>query len=402
MASTSADHPRDHDHAPRLGRRPLAAGLLASLVLGGVRVAFAEGRGDGRKFVLVILRGAMDGLAAVPPVGDRDYAAIRGALAVREGALELGNGFALHPSLSGLHGLYRENQLLVVHAVASPYRQRSHFDGQAMLELGTARVGGTDGWLNRALSAMGATAPPAMAVGTGVPLVLSGSRGVMNWQAGAAPSSRIAPLAGAVAHLWEGHPLLEPALAEGVRTGGLVTDTLGRGRVGGAFADACKAAGQLMAAPGGPGVVVLELGGWDTHVGQGTDRGRIATSLTQLDAGIMALRGALGGAWDRTVACAVTEFGRTVRPNGTGGTDHGTAGAAFVAGGAVAGGRLLADWPGLSPGALLDDRDLRPTLDLRAIFRSVLSDHLGIASAGLARIFPDADGLRPVQGLVRA
>ncbi len=146
-------------------------------------------------------------------------------------------------------------------------------------------------------------------------------------------------------------------------------------------------------------MAALELGGWDTHAEQ---MRRLSGPLGQLDQGLAALKGGLGDAWSSTAVLVITEFGRTARMNGTNGTDHGTGTVAFVAGGRVAGGRVLANWPGLSAGNLLDNRDLQPTLDLRAVAKGLLMTHLGLPPAALAAIFPDSADAAPTGGLLRA
>lgn len=379
------------------------AGAFSILALGGQSVAIAQGNPDarGRKFVFVVLRGAMDGLSAVPPLSDPDYATLRGPLAMRvsgEGAaLPWLRGFGVHPALQRMHA---SGKLVVAHAVASPYRNRSHFDAQAMLELGGSRTSGPDGWLNRALTASGSTAPVAMAVGGFVPLVLTGRSRVMNWLPAGPRGAGLEDVHAGMARLYAAHPEMLATFREGLRGRGLTEAALEGRRVGQGFEEACRALGDLMRRPGGPTVAVTELGGWDTHVGQGNERGRLATALGQLDGGIEALRVALGAdEWARTVVCAATEFGRTARPNGTNGTDHGTGGVAFLTGGAIKENRLVADWPGLSDQALYENRDLAPTGDVRALFKAVLAEHMRMPSAVVNAAFPDAVALRPFTGL---
>jgi uncharacterized protein (DUF1501 family) len=162
-------------------------------------------------------------------------------------------------------------------------------------------------------------------------------------------------------------------------------------------------AATLMRSEGGPDVAVIEAGGWDTHANQGGAKGALAQRLAGLDQALRGLADELGPLWPQTAVLVVTEFGRTAAMNGTRGTDHGTGGCAFLAGGAVRGGRVMADWPGLARAALLDARDLRPTLDLRSIFKGVLDEHMHVGAKTLAtRIFPDSSGARPLQGLMRA
>lgn len=369
-----------------------------------------------RRMVLVILRGGLDGLAAVPPYGDPGYREARGALALPEpaadgGVLDLDGRFALHPALKTAHALYRAGELTVVHAAATPHRGRSHFDGQDALENGTDRPGGArDGWLNRVLRLFGADGRRrGLAVGGAVPLVLEGEVPVRTWAPQELPSAPEGFLE--TLGLLYGHDrLLGPALAEAIDSDRMMREILGSGREarrarGGrrAFGAAMTAAGRLLADADGPRLAVLDAGGWDTHSGQGTIGGRLAGNLDQLDKGIRALKEAMAAAWRETAVLVVTEFGRTVAPNRTGGTDHGTAGAAFLFGGAVDGGRVVGRWPGLSSARLYEGRDLVPTTDLRSLFKGVLVEHLGLPVRDVeARVFPASGGAPPIRELIRA
>ena len=376
-----------------------AAGLAGTLPL---RAAFGALPGE-RRLVVVILRGGLDGLSALPPLGDPDYRGQRGELALEAGrdAVALDGFFGLHRSLGSLAQLWQAGELLAVHAVASPYRERSHFDAQDLLENGTATPRGrADGWLGRALAAAGGGLG-GLAVGQELPLVLQGGGEVTTWSPSALPAASASFLA-RVADLYAGDPLLGPALLQGLKAANRAEQAV-EGSSGPRRAEAAMAegAGRLLAAPGGPRVCVLEVGGWDTHSRQGTGAGRLALALGGLDAAVAALRQALGAAWAETAVAIVTEFGRTVAPNGSGGTDHGTASCAFLAGGRVAGGRVLADWPGLSGGALREGRDLAPTLDLRALLKGLLAGQLGLGRATLDReVFPDSSAVAPLEGLV--
>lgn len=393
-----------------LDRRRFLAMTGAALM--APRLSFAATPED-RRLVFIVLRGGMDGLAAVPPLGDADYTATRGGLALlsqgaEASALKLDGFFGLHKALAPLHGLYQKGELALVHAVASPYRERSHFDGQDLLESGGAKPHAVnDGWLNRALGAMSGGKPPAMAVSQGISLALRGAVPVTSWAP--SPLAGMAPeLARKLVALYARDSLFASALDEGLQAEHFVTETLGEDRPamrkrGGNFPKLAEAAGKLMAAEGGPGVVLLECGGWDTHTHQGTGNGRMAQPLTELGQGIAALAQASGPVWARTVVMAVSEFGRTAAPNGTGGTDHGTAGAMLLAGGAVTGGKVLARWPGLAKDKLHQGRDLAPTTDLRAVFKAVLKDHFGLSSDALNRtVFPDSEPVRPQENLIRA
>jgi uncharacterized protein (DUF1501 family) len=387
-------------------RRGLLLGLGASLVIGRSRAAFAQLPGD-RRLVVIILRGAMDGLHVVQPYGDPDFAALRGALALpepgkEEGLLDLGGTFGLHPGFANLHGMYRAGQALVLHAVAGPYRSRSHFEAQDLLE-GGAPDRLTSGWLNRAIQALPnpSDARAGLAIGTGVPLLLRGAVPVGAYSPPGLDRPS-AELMHRLAALQGSEPRLNTAFQEGMRARGFSMATLGQPANEpdrGSFPRLAAAAGRLLSERNGPRVAAMEVGGWDTHAQQA---GRILGPLRALDAGVQELRAALGEHWARTAVLVVTEFGRTARINGNLGTDHGTGGVAFLLGGAVAGGRVLADWPGLSAGKLLENRDLQPTADLRAVAKGLLRDHLRLPDRAVAQAFPGSEGVPGMRGLVRA
>jgi uncharacterized protein (DUF1501 family) len=404
----------------RTTRRRLLLGgaaLAASVALPDVLFAHT---GGSARFVVVVLRGALDGLAAVPPYADPAYAGLHRELAifapgVAEGALALDGSFGLHPSLGFLHQRYLAGELVVFHAVASPYRDRSHFDGQNVLENGLAKpLGSADGWLNRALAALprgtGQPGERAVAISQNVPLILRGDAPVISKSPQTAPDVD-EELLSRLADLYSQDDWFSARLSEAVQTekladsGGSPADVPAMRPAGGAdrVSGAARMAAALMRSLGGPEVAVIEAGGWDTHANQGGAKGALAQRLNGLDNALRALADELGPLWPQTAVLVVTEFGRTAAMNGTRGTDHGTGGCAFLAGGAVRGGRVIADWPGLSRAALLDNRDLRPTLDLRSVFKAVLDEHLRVDARSLAtRIFPDSSGARPLQGLIRA
>ncbi|HET8698461.1 MAG TPA: DUF1501 domain-containing protein [Gammaproteobacteria bacterium] len=390
-----------------LTRRALLsrAAQCAALAAAAPRLVLADHPGDAR-LVFVILRGALDGLAAAPPYGEPRYAALRGELALASpassgGALKLDGLFALHPSLKSLYSLYGAGELAVLHAVATPYRERSHFDGQAVLENGgTAAPALHDGWLNRSLGAFATGArEAAIAVADNVPLVLRGDRPVTSWAPSRLPDAPDDTLE-RIMDLYANDPLLAARLGDALATKELAGDA--GGRPGGQLPALASAAARFLAAPNGPRIAVLEATGWDTHANQGAEQGQLAARLGGLDAGIAALQRDLGDAWQRTAVLVVTEFGRTVAVNGTRGTDHGTGTCAFLAGGAVRGGRVIADWPGLAERDLYQARDLRPTVDLRAVFKGVLRDHLGVTPAALdTQVFPGSAAAAPMDGLVK-
>lgn len=384
-------------------RRRFLMGLSASVASASVRsLSWAAGAGDHR-FVLVLLRGGMDGLAAVPPIGDPDYAAVRGKLALpKSRVLPLDGTFGLHPALAPLADWYTDGHLLPVHAVGLSYRGRSHFDAQDALENGTeSPTGARTGWLSRALASSHGP-PAATAIGTALPLVLRGD----------APAASVDPTRATRSgeeflSLVEGLYARDPVLSASLATALDAHDKVmvagsaegGRRTRGGRFQAGMAAAGTLMADAGGPRVMVVDSTGWDTHARQGTVDGLLARQLSGLAEGLVALRTGLGATWRSTTVMCISEFGRTVAPNGTGGTDHGTGGVALLAGGAVSGGRVVADWPGLRPEDRTDRRDLRPTLSARQVFKAALQGGLGISDDALEQVvFPGTADLRRPEG----
>jgi uncharacterized protein (DUF1501 family) len=392
-----------------LTRRTALLGLATSFSVGRMSLALAAAPTD-KRLVVVILRGALDGMAAVVPYGDPGLAGLRGEIVPPapgqpDGLLDLGGFFGLHPALAGVHDMYKANEALVVHAVAGSYRVRSHFEAQDYLESG-ADHRMTSGWLNRAVGALPVQAADqrpdgeALAVGVSVPLLLRGPAQVANW----APhgfSQPAADLYSTIAALNQGDPVTGPAIAEGLRARGFSTSVMAgedEPKERYAFPTLARSAGEMLRAPDGPRIAALEIGGWDTHTAQAN---RLAGPLRQLDAGLVALKAALGPAWAQTAVLVMTEFGRTARVNGTKGTDHGTGTVAFVVGGAVAGGRVQATWPGLGTGQLFENRDLAPTTDLRAVAKGMLSSHLGLGAGALGQVFPGSDGVAAMSGLMR-
>ena len=394
-------------HTPRLtlDRRRLLAGLgVGGLSLTFAGQAAAQASGGRPKLVVIIARGAMDGLSVTAPFADTDYIRLRGPLAMKapgeaEGGLSLEQGFALHPALGGLHGLYGQGQLRFAPAVAIPTRIRSHFDAQDMLESGGERLHQSDsGWLNRALGAVNGR---GLSIGAQTPLILRGPAETSSW----APGGRIGGddrLASLLQDLYVEDRLLATNLARGLETEAqaqsMTSGTDGTPRRGDA-AGLGSAVARLMTGEAGADVVALSLDGWDTHARQAT---QLQARLTQLDQLVGGLRQGLGAEWSRTVVVVATEFGRTARINGTQGTDHGTASTLMLAGGAIRRGSPIGDWPGLTDAALFENRDLAPTLDVRSVFKGVLRDHLGVDRAALdTRVFPDSGAEAPaVTGLV--
>ena len=391
-----------------LSRRELLKALGLTTVassMPGLAMAAADTES---RLVLVVLRGAVDGLALAPPYDDSRYQSARGELALgkpggNDGVLNLDGFFGLHPSLQTLHELYTTDEVLVVHAVASPYRKRSHFDGQDVLENGATSVGLVrDGWLNRALAPLAGTSAIALAQNT--PLVLRGDNATTSWAPSRLPDADENTI-GRLQRLYAEDEFFATRLEQALQSQEIATDMGGKGRRGNEaqqFGELMTSAARFLVADDGPRIAVLEFGGWDTHANQGAASGQLANRFAALDRGLANLRGTLGKAWSNTVVAFVTEFGRTVRVNGTRGTDHGTATAAVLAGGAVNGGKVLADWPGLADENLYEGRDLRPTMDLRSVFKGVLAEHLTVAPAFLDReVFPRSQDVRPLENMIR-
>jgi uncharacterized protein (DUF1501 family) len=388
------------------------------------RLARAEGRDP--RLLVIVLRGALDGLGAVAPVGDPDWVGLRGDRALvldgKTPALPLDSFFALNPAMPNLHRLYKAQQACIVHATATPYRERSHFDGQDVLESGIARPGATDsGWLNRALAALESDGQVdlrgsrALGVGAVTPLVVRGRAPVMSW----VPQKLLPASDDVRARLMDLYQHTDPKLAAAldarIRLAALgptatIDDSMsenvaqpppGIARVRAYMAEVAGAAAHFLAKPDGPRVGAAGFVGWDTHINEGAASGQLANLLGALDGALAAIETNMGEAWRETVVAVITEFGRTARINGTDGTDHGTGTVAFLAGGALRGGRMVADWPGLKVTQLHEGRDLKPTTDLRAVLKGLLRDHLRVEERVLAStVFPDSAEIVPTAGLV--
>jgi uncharacterized protein (DUF1501 family) len=388
------------------------AALAAGGALLTTRLSFAGAGGDSR-LVVVILRGAVDGLAAVPPYGDPAYARLRGALAIAapgatDGALRLDNLFGLHPQFAFLHESFAAGELAVFQAVATPYRDRSHFDGQDVLESGVPVPHASQtGWLNRALAAAprAGSGERGVALGSNVPLMMRGPAPVASW----APT-KLAELdedtLQRIVDLYAHDPLLGQRLGDAQTANAMAAEPSQGMMAGGGgnnrYEEVIRATAGFLANDAGPRVAVFDTTGWDTHANEGGARGQLATRFGALDTALRTLKTQLGPTWRHTAVLAVTEFGRTAAVNGTAGSDHGTGTAAFLLGGAVQGGRVICEWPGLSAANLYQQRDVTPTLDLRAMLKGTLVDHLGVPAGALDAVFPDSAGVRPLRDLFRA
>ena len=406
--------------------KPHAASRRELLLASGTLFAWAHlpkiARAEGRdpRFLAIILRGALDGLATVAPIGDPDWLALRSENALtldgKTPALKLDEFFALNPAMPNLHRMFESKEAIIVHASATPYRERSHFDGQDLLESGLPRPGASEtGWLNRALAGLASAGrvdprgSKLFAVGPVTPLVVRGPAPVLSWSpqrvlpASEDTVQRLlalyrdcdAKLAGVI----EDNSKFAAAVEQ--RSSGQKPNAPGPGHVRAYFSEAAGTAAKFLSRPDGPRVGALALDGWDTHFNEGIAQGRLSQLLGALDEALGAIKTNMGAAWRETVVALATEFGRTARINGTEGTDHGTATVALLVGGALKGGRVIADWPGLKPADLYQDRDLKPTTDLRAVLKGVLRDHLRADEKALAQtVFPGSEAVKPMAGLV--
>lgn len=361
--------------------RSLALGCTAAASPLVTPVTFASAPGDAR-LVVIVLRGAMDGLDVVRPLGDPAFARHRPTLDPA-GSHDLNGFFSLHPAMHELMPLWRDGDLSFAHAVSTPYRdKRSHFDGQDILETGGAEIG-SDGWLNRALSKLpSATSETAFAVGRENLMLLSGGSPYSAWS----PDSDLdlSPQAQLLLEkVYEQDPLFQQAAARAMELADLTDDPMSPQRAGRAKSLATFAAGRLKE---DTRIAAFSINGWDTHANQ---HNTLPRALSELSAAILTLKSELGTVWEQTAVLCLTEFGRTVRENGSRGTDHGTGGAAIFAGGALKGGQILGAWPGLGEGDLYEKRDLMPTADVRSYAAWAMHALFPIAKSDLqSLVFP--------------
>lgn len=382
----------------------LQLSCAAAVAGSGVQVAYSSGATENR-LVFVLLRGGLDGLHAVVPYADPDYRRLRPKLAVpppgaEKGALDLDGSFGLHPALAPLGKLYAHGELIVIPAAATRYRERSHFDGQNLLENGSGvPFGAKDGWLNRAIAALtDGERRLGLALGPTVPLLLRGTASVRTWAESPLPTVDEEFLQ-RLAYAYRGDPLFTRTLENTESSMSIPkASSMGSGPARSKkIRKAAEVAAHLLARDDGPRVAVMEFQGWDTHFAQTY---RLSRLFEGLSAGIMAMKAGLGAHWRRTVVVVVSEFGRTAAENGSKGTDHGVGGVAFMMGGAVRGGRVVGSWPGLSTRALYEGRDVRPTTDYESLFKAVLVEHLGLSAAVVEdRILPNSRRSAPAEGL---
>jgi uncharacterized protein (DUF1501 family) len=414
------DHGR-YSKSTALSRRAFLGGTGASLAFWGNMPSRAVAAPRDPRLLVVILRGGLDGLSLIAPVGDPDYLRLRGSLALPThgpgAATPLDGIFALNRNATFLAELFKRREALAIHAISTPYRGRSHFDGQDVLESGLGQVARVeDGWLNRSLAAVpsaGGVRRSGLAMGAVVPLVIRGRQPIYSW---IPPAANVPLRESTIARLSDLYAATDPQLAAAFAEG-IASRENGRGATGNVsqlplapdsqatpfpgFVVAAETAGRFLASADGPRIGALSFEGWDTHAHAGAIDGQLGRRLGGLDLALRALHDALGPAWSETVVALVTEFGRTVRPNGSVGTDHGIATCALLLGGRVNGGRVIADWPGLSEKSLYEGRDLAATVDLRSVLKGVMRDHLGLSAGALDDIaFPGSGGVKPYEGLL--
>ena len=358
-------------------------------------VTFAQTRQGGR-LVFVLLRGGFDGLAAVVPYGDPEYGRLRDSMAFQESdLLALNDTFGLAPGLAPLREFWERDELAVLHALAIPYRTRSHFDGQAILETGLGRpIGSSDGWLNRLLQVMSGERS-GIAIASGMPRSMTGAFDVQTWsptELGAVDDEYLERLA----VLYRADSVLHGRFEAALQQEHLVGEEpmAGGGARRGGIAPLMQAAARILRQDAGPNIAAMEFSGWDTHANQGLTGGALDRLLGRLADGLVAFRNDMGSAWSNTTVVVMTEFGRTARQNGTRGTDHGTAGAGFVIGPLVARSAVFSDWPGLGDQALFEGRDLKATLDTRAVLKAALAGTFDLTTAQTDRVFPGSDAVR--------
>lgn len=393
------------------GARAGGAALLGPALCAPAVLAHAAA--ESRRLVVVMLRGAVDGLSVVVPHGDPDYRRERAEIAIAppgatDGALPLDATFGLHPALAALLPWWQSGRLGFVHASGSPDPTRSHFDAQDYMETAMpGRRAAADGWMNRLLEVLGEPsggeqAVRGLSVGPSQPRILVGRAPVAALPTGGAAARELpVGFGSALDALHATDPATAPAWRAMRETRRTMVEAVGEGMDAGVAPGAVPLAtldrdaarlGRLMRREPGLRAAFLSVGGWDTHANQGGARGPLAQRLQALAGGLDALARGLDDALDGTVVLVLSEFGRTVRQNGTQGTDHGHGNVAWLLGGAVAGGRVHGRWPGLDAAARHEGRDLAITTDFRQVIAQVLERHLRVSDAGLARVLPDGPG----------
>ncbi|WP_457350463.1 DUF1501 domain-containing protein [Roseateles sp. P5_D6] len=389
---------------------------FGAFTLGGLPVSLVQAQGGTqKKLVVVMLRGAVDGLSVVAPYGEREYATSRPQIALaapgaEDGLIKLDSLFGLHPSLSPLKRHWDGGQLAFVHASGSPDPTRSHFDAQDYLESGTpGRKSTPDGWMNRLLTALPGEPAPTRAISQGStpPRIFAGTASVASLGLGPNAMQRRAiddpQMQAGLAKLYANDAQLSGTLRDTTQGRGEMSRSMaaGEGKSMDPSADAgapsarsfaadARRLGTLIRKDAHTQLAFTAVGGWDTHVNQGAARGQLANRLASLGEGLDALSVGLGDTYRDTVIVVVSEFGRTLRQNGNGGTDHGRGNVIWLLGGPVAGGQMLGEWPGLDASALADGRDLAVRTDFRQVLTPLLQRHLGLSETALATVFPQA------------
>ncbi|MGL1920612.1 MAG: DUF1501 domain-containing protein [Hyphomicrobiales bacterium] len=381
------------------GAAVLGGGLLASQYNFATQVKMVKTKSD-NILIWVILRGAWDGLNVVVPYGDPHYYKQRPTLGIAAETLHKIDGlFGFNPAMGKLNELYKAKELLFAHAIASPYRSRSHFDGQKMLENGTVNASEPTGWLNRLIASD--TQHKAIAIDRIIPLILQGQATADNWYPNSLNEQRHE--AELLLEMLSNSPTLLKNLEQALKIE-MMSDQMNTSKKAPRnIAAITQQTAKFLASDdeNSPNIAALELGGWDTHASQGTKSGRMSNNLKNLQTAILSLKENLGEKWQKTVIIGCSEFGRTVAENGSGGTDHGTGSALLLAGGAINGGQIIADWPSLKPSSLYEERDLFPSMDVRSVFKAVLLEHLYISEAAVASIFPNSEKTAPLENIIR-
>ncbi len=397
------------------GAYGLATGVAAAI--GGPGFAQTP---NGKRLVVVLLRGGWDGLSLLVPRGDPNYADLRGRLTLGgadgSGLIPLKGGFALNPAAASLLPYWLGGSLSFIPAMASPYRGSNHFEASEVLETGSTKPGErSSGWLARASDAMGGgnpDAPLAVSLEGPIPQVLAGAQAASSWR----PKGMTPPIVGfqqKLALLYRDEPLFGPLLAAEQREKDEFAESLGGSHIqgeidqnmgapsAGEISVLAETVGSLLARDTGPRVAVLQVGGWDTHFNQGGLDGALSRRIAGLAGGLAGLAEAMAPVWDKTAVLVMSEFGRTVTVNRAGGTGHGLGGLGLLMGGAVAGGQMVGKWPGLSPENLNESGGLPALIDSRAVIKTLLRDHLGLSVKQIDNaVMPGASGAGFQNGLI--
>jgi len=374
----------------------------------GKQPAYSQNSADRHpRLIVILLRGAVDGLNVVVPYRETLYYEARPTLAIPEpgktqGAIDLNGQFGLHPALADLMPLWESKQLAFVHACGLPDPTRSHFDAQDYMELGTpGSKKSEDGWLNRVLAHLPVGRPTqALNLGNRTPLILSGAKSVANLPFGRQavrplPLDR-PPIQSAFDRLYQGDTDLSRAYQEGMEAREILKTELNtemvqasRGAPGPtSLMTNARRLAQLFNGNAKTQIAFVSLGAWDTHINQGGSQGRLANLLRPVGKGLNQLKASLGNTFDDTTIVVMSEFGRTVAENGNGGTDHGHGNVMWVLGGRVRGGQVYGDWPGLAESQRYQGRDLAITTDFRDAIAPLLTTGMGVDPKHLNQIFP--------------